>query len=398
VSPTDRRDDAAADAADLDERSEGEGLAEAFGDAPGAAFDYGSDPDSEAEAPSAISGHSRDGRVATDGGSPASEFDRMAEASMTSSERRRQWLEERVLAPARIVWDDWRARTGLAIVTFYVLVATVGTRLVAEPSPNQGGYLQGAFLTLDHPLGTTASGVDILSQTVHSTPPMLVMLASGAVFTVSLGTVVGTLAGYKGGAVDTVLMFLSDTMLAIPGLPLTIVLAAALDISGNPVVIGILVVINAWAGLARAIRSQVLTLRDAEYVEASRLMGMSTTSIVSSDIVPNLMPYISMNFVQQARAVIFGSVGLYFLGVLPYSGDNWGVMMNAAVDRAGATSSPAAFHWLLAPMLAVIVLALGLTLLAQGADRVFNPRVRARHVDESAAPGGDVANTDSQGF
>ena len=335
--------------------------------------------------PSAISGHAANGRITADGGSSSvSEFEQMADVSMTDGERRRQWLDEKLLAPARIVWDDWRARTGMLVVLFYVLLGTVGTMLLTKPSPNQGGYLVGAFRTLDYPLGTTASGTSILSQVVHATPSMLLMIASGAVFTVCLGTVIGTVAGYKGGRLDGVLMVVTDIMMTIPGLPLTIVLAAVLDIKGSPVVIGVLITINAWAGLARAIRSQVLTLRDAEYVEASRIMGMSTPTIISGDIIPNLMPYITMNFVQQARAVIFGSVGLYFLGVLPYNSVNWGVMMNAAVNRAGATSSPAAFHWLLVPMVTIIVLALGLTLLAQGADRVFNPRVRARHAETVA--------------
>jgi peptide/nickel transport system permease protein len=70
-------------------------------------------------------------------------------------------------------------------------------------------------------------------------------------------------------------------------------------------------------------------------------------------------------------------------------------MMNAAVNRAGAVSSPAAFHWLLMPMLTIIVFALGLTLLAQGADRVFNPRVRARHAKSVAGDGDDSIDTDS---
>lgn len=370
---------------------------EAVGDA------LGSDPERFTDASrdpgaASISGHARNGRVAADGGSSVSEFQQMADVSLTDSERRRQWLDEKVLAPARIVWSDWRARTGGIIVLIYLLMGTIGPFLISEPSPNQGGYLIGAFRTLEFPLGTTASGVDLLSQTVHATPPMLAMIASGAVFSVFFGTIIGTVAGYKGGALDRVLMVVTDVMLTIPGLPLTIVLVAALQIEGNPLVIGILITVNAWAGLARAIRSQVLTLRDAEYVEASRIMGMDTSVILSGDIVPNLMPYITMNFVQQARAVIFGSVGLYFLGVLPYNSANWGVMMNAAVNRAGAVSSPAAFHWLLVPMLTIIVLALGLTLLAQGADRIFNPRVRARHAetvatDETDDDGGDTAKT-----
>ncbi|WP_436927058.1 ABC transporter permease [Halosimplex amylolyticum] len=356
----------------------------------------------------AVTGHGRKGRVAADGGErpsgarasselrsdggSVSEFEQMAEVSLTPQERRRQWFDEKLLAPARIVWDDWRARLGVVIVTFYLFMGIVGPKLVAKPTQNQGGYLVGAFRTLEHPLGTTASGVDILSQVVYATPSMLIMITAGAVFTVVLGTATGTLAGYKGGRVDSVLMTITDVMMTIPGLPLTIVLAAALQIDGNPAVIGVLITVNAWAGLARAIRSQVLTLRDAEYVEASRIMGIPSPKIIGSDIIPNLMPYITMNFVRQARAVIFGSVGLYFLGVLPYNSVNWGVMMNAAVNRAGATSSPAAFHWLLMPMLTIIVLALGLTLLAQGADRVFNPRVRARHA--KSVEGGDEGDGD----
>ncbi|WP_435335893.1 ABC transporter permease [Haloarchaeobius sp. TZWWS8] len=367
-------------------RTDDESAADPVVNALGTGNDYDVDPNAR----SAITGHDGKGRVATDGGQTVSEFEQMADVSMSSAERRRQWFEEKVLAPGRIVWDDWRARTGILVVLAYLLMATVGTMLVPEPLPNQGPRLVGAFRTLEFPLGTTASGASIFSQVVHATPSMLIMIASGAVFTVVLGTTVGTLAGYKGGRTDSVLMTVTDIMMTIPGLPLTIVLAAALDIKGNPAVIGILITVNAWAGLGRAIRSQVLTLRDAEYVEASRIMGMKTPTIITGDIVPNLMPYITMNFVQQARAVIFGSVGLYFLGVLPYTSVNWGVMMNAAVERAGAVSSPAAFHWMLMPMLCIIILALGLTLLAQGADRIFNPRVRARHARSIADDGEDV--------
>lgn len=351
--------------------------------------------DAEREAPrSAITGHGRKGRVAADGGS---EFERTAHLAMTDVERRRQWLDETVLAPARIVWNDWRARAGVIILTLYLLMGTVGLWIVPAPEPNQGELLLGAFEDLAYPLGTTWSGQSILSLTVHATPPMLIMVFSGAVFTVFLATVIGTTAGYKGGTVDNVLMTIADTAMAIPGLALTIVLVAALPVPPNPVIIGILITVNAWAGLSRAIRAQVLTLRDAEYVEASRIMGMSTRSIVGRDVLPNLMPYITMNFVQQARAVIFGSVGLYYLGVLPYESTNWGVMMDAAVNQAGAVSSPAAWHWLIAPMVAVIVLSLGLTLLAQGADRIFNPRVRARHaktiVDDEGGDEGGGSNT-----
>ncbi|MFC7137945.1 ABC transporter permease [Halobaculum litoreum] len=388
MSPTDGSDAATENGGD-DPNEEADRLLDAVGASRGATEDGTAGDDR----PAAITGHDA---VATDGGT-VSDFERVAGVSLTSGERRRQWFEEKVLAPARIVWDDWRARTGALVVTAYLLMGTLGLLVVPEPSPNQGPLLVGAFRTLEFPLGTTSSGTSILSQVVHATPSMLLMLASGAVFSVGLGTAVGTVAGYKGGRTDSALMTFSGVAMTIPGLPLTIVLAAVLQIEGHPVVIGVLITINAWAGLARAIRSQVLTLRDAEYVEASRIMGMDTSTIIGGDIIPNLMPYISMNFVRQARAVIFGSVALYFLGVLPVRGVNWGVMMNAAVNRAGATSSAAAFHWLLVPMLTIILLALGLTLLAQGTDRVFNP-VSARATPTPspatrAAPGAAARST-----
>lgn len=318
----------------------------------------------------------------------SSDFEITADVSLTRRERYQLLLDQYLLTPLRITWTDWRARIALFIIGFYLvmgLVAWVSRSgllvIVSEPQPSQGPILIGPGETLAHPLGTTYSGVDVLAQIVHATPAILKMIFAGAVFATSVATIVGTLSGYKGGSVDQMLMTVTDVALTIPGLPLVIVLAGALSssLSGNPFVIGLLLTVNAWAGLARQIRSQVLTLRDAEYVEASRVMDIPVSKIIVGDIIPNLMPYITMNFVQTARNVIFGSVALYYLGILPYTTVNWGVMMNEAVSRAGATSSPDAVHWLLAPLIAIIGLAFGLTLFAQAADRVFNPRVRARH-------------------
>ncbi|WP_224337444.1 ABC transporter permease [Haloprofundus halobius] len=314
----------------------------------------------------------------TDGGS---DFETVADVRLSSSERYRQTADELLMTPARIVWSDWRARIAVCVLGFYLFLGVFGPLIVSEPSLGEGPVLLGAFYSLEFPLGTTSRGEDILAQVIYATRPMLQMVAAGAVFTVIVATIVGTTAGYKGGVVDSVLMTLTDVMLTIPGLPLVIVLVTVLEIGANPYLIGVLLSVNAWAGLARALRSQVLTLRDAEYVEASRIMGVPTREILSVDIIPNLMPYITMNFVKQGRAVIFGSVGLYFLGILPQNSDtqNWGLMIDTAVSDAGAVNSAAAVHWLLAPIFAVITFAMGLTLFAQSADRLFNPRVRARH-------------------
>ena len=299
-------------------------------------------------------------------------------ATESRRERFRRLYDELVVASVRVMWSDWRARFGVTFVALYLLMGTLGVVLIEPPQLNAGPRYVAPFTTWEFPLGTDSLGQGIFAQIVHATPAMLQMILAGAVFGTSVGTGVGILAGYKGGRVDQVLMWCTDVMLTIPGLPLVIVLAAILA-PRNPFVVGIILTINDWSGLARTVRSQVLTIREESYVEASRTMGIGTGTILTKDVLPNLMPYVSVNFVGMARSVIFASVGLYFLGILPFSTLNWGVMMNLAYNTGGALYTWDTAHWLFFPMAAIVLLSIALILLAQGADRVFNPRIRARH-------------------
>ncbi|WP_276256857.1 ABC transporter permease [Halomontanus rarus] len=321
--------------------------------------------------------------VRSDGGTvdTDSPFETTSTVTETRGDRVDRFLEEYLRTPWSILHDDWRALAGFAILSFYVLVGTVGVYLVEPTYPAHGPKLQGAFADWQFPLGTTSSGRDVLAMAVHSTPSILVMMTSGALFTIIVGTAFGVVSGYKGGLVDTVLSTITDVFINIPGLPLVIVLATLLeDWINNPVTLGVLLAVAAWAGLARAIRSQVLTIRNESFIESARAMDLSTRWILSKEVLPHLMPYVVVNMVNAARSIIFAAVALYFLGVLPFSDANWGVMLNNAYN-SGALYRPAAYHWLLVPMIAISGIAIGLILLAQSLDRVFNPRIRARHQD-----------------
>lgn len=338
--------------------------------------------------------HTEDNQTLTDNNNDQidsdSPFHIVSDVESSKVDQYYQKIDLLLLAPARIAWTDWRARIGVIIFFLYLLMGTAGVYLVEPSSIQEGPSLMPPFQNIQYPFGTTSLGEDIFAQTVHATPAMLKMITSGAIFTTVLATLIGIYSGYKGGITDRILMTFTDIMMTIPGLPLMIVLAVIID-PGNPWIVGIILTINSWAGLARSLRSQVLTLRDDSYVEAARVMGAPTRSIVRIDILPNLMPYIAVNFVKAGRGVIFSSVALYFLGILPFSNQNWGVMMNLAYRTGGALYQWRAVHWLLIPMSAIIVLSLGLILLAQGTDRLFNPRVRARHMG-----GADNNKTDSK--
>lgn len=335
-------------------------------------------------------------------------FHRTAETDVTTKDRLKDKLDSYFAAPFRIIWSDMRARVGFVITAVFLFTGTVGTWIVPRSTVGGGRYIQPfdpqftrpvfgiAPISIDlggfswtytgiweFPLGTDALGQDVFAQLVHSTPVMLKMILAGAVFSIFLGTFLGTLSGFKGGFIDRVIMTLSDVVMTIPGLPLVIIIAAAVE-PENPYIIGLILGINNWPGLSRAVRSEVLSIREREFVEASRTMGLSTPTILKDDIIPDIMSYVAVNFVMGARGIIFESVGLYFLGVLPFTTLNWGVMMNVAYTTSGALYTWQSAHWLFAPMLTITVFSLGLMLFAQGLDRLFNPRVRARHAKRIA--------------
>ncbi len=304
-------------------------------------------------------------------------------------------VDDYFVAPAKILWNDWRARVGFFITLGFIFVGTVGVWLVEEPYAGQADTAEGiigAFESWAHPLGTDALGRDVFGQLVHATPAMLEMMFAGALFSVAMSVTWGVSSGYKGGSLDRFMMSVADVVMTIPGLPLVVVLAAIIEPT-SPWMIGVVIVINGWAGRARGLRSEVLKLRHESYVEASRVLGISSPAIMAKDILPNIMPLIVVNFVVASRNVIMASVGLYFLGLLPYTGFNWGVMLNNAYGQGGVYT-PEYFHWFYAPMVVIVILSLGLLLLGQGLDRIFNPRIRARHSVTSKNKGSDAGDGD----
>ncbi|WP_123539112.1 ABC transporter permease [Halosimplex salinum] len=336
-----------------------------------------------------------DGVARTDGGNVGvdSPFEVVSQVEETRLDRFRKLYDTYIRAPFLIIWTDWRARIGFTIVFTYLFMGLVGPHIIEPTEVGEAGALAKPFQNMDYPLGTDDMGRDLLSQVVFSTTEILKMVTSGALATVGVGTMVGAIAGYKGGWIDTVLSSITDIFINLPGLPTVMVLALLLPIGNNPYVVGLLLSIAAWGGLARAIRSQMLTLRGESFVEASRAMGISSRAIIFKEIVPHLMPFVVINLTNAARRVIFSAVALYYLGILPFENLNWGITLNLAYG-SGAHYRPGALHWFLVPMIAIIVFSVGLILLGQSLDRVFNPRVRARH--EKRSEGSEADGEDDE--
>lgn len=294
------------------------------------------------------------------------------------STRLRRSFDLNVVAPAKVAAHDWRAVVGSVLLFGFLLMGTVGVMLVKEPSSGDAPVLAAPFQNPSYLLGTDVYGQPIGAQLIHSTPPMLKMILAGAILSVGIAALIGLVSGFmRNSLVDNLLMTVTDVVISIPGLPLIIVLAAVFQ-PENPYIVGVLLGIDNWPGLARTIRSQVLSIREESYVDASRIMGLPLPTILRRDILSQLMPYVMVNAALTSRRIIFESVGLYFLGILPLSNFNWGVIMNNAYNW-GALVRPTGLPWLVFPMLTVFLFSFGLVLFSQGMDSVFNVRLRARH-------------------
>lgn len=298
------------------------------------------------------------------------------------AQRMRRALNFYVKTPLRVAWSDWRTRIGGAGVLLYLLMGTLGVVLVKPPRLNEADYFQAPFKDWTVPLGADHLGQDVFAMTVHATPSMLKMALAGLTFAVGLAIIFGMIAGYKGGLLDTVMMTIADVFLVLPGLPLIIVLAAIFT-PRDPFIVGAILSISRWPALARQLRSQVIALRNEDFVEAARAMGLSTPTIVGQELVPKLAPYILIRGAGAAVQVIGASVALYFLGILPFSSLNWGVQLNFAYTQANAIQTPSHIHIMLAPIVALGGMGFSLVLFSQGLDRVFNPRLRARNSEGS---------------
>ncbi|NUP50005.1 MAG: ABC transporter permease [Catenulispora sp.] len=264
---------------------------------------------------------------------------------------------------------------GLGIILFFVLLAICGPWFYGSLAVDPNAIY--AAPSADHWLGTDFAGSDVFQEVVVGARYVLSTAALAALFTSVLGITVGLLAGYHRGFLDSALMRVTDFVLTIPGLPLLIILSTVWSF-GSPWQMGLVLGLTGWGGVARAVRSQALTLRERGFLEAARGLGLPSRHIIVKELLPNIAPYVAMHLLLSVIAFIGAEVGLFFLGLVPFSSTNWGVMLNQAVFSGGAMNSPDALVYLLSPLVCILLLTLGIVLFLDAIDELFNPRLRER--------------------
>jgi peptide/nickel transport system permease protein len=228
--------------------------------------------------------------------------------------------------------------------------------------------------TWGHPLGYDHSGRDIWVQIVNGGSSLIIVATVAAFIGTFIGVTLGALAAMLGGRFDTIMLTITDVVLTVPSIILLAVLAAFIKLN-SPILLILVLSVTAWPTLLLAVRAQVLSLKEREYVEAARMLDLGMPRILFREVLPNMASYIIINLVFHISGAIYGQVILYFLGLVSFSGTNWGLMIQDAFRR-GAVFNADSIMGLLAPMFMIVLLLWSLTLIARSLEDIFNPRLR----------------------
>ncbi|MBI5032221.1 MAG: ABC transporter permease [Chloroflexi bacterium] len=241
-----------------------------------------------------------------------------------------------------------------------------------EDSANVADINQG--VSAKHWLGTDFQGQDNLRKIVNGGKDIVTVAFLTGLLATLFGVVIGSFSAFAGGNIDSVLMEFVNIWLTIPKIPLLAVAATVIKL-GDPITFSLLMAFLDWPSLSRQVRSQVLSLKQRDYIEAATMLDLGTRNIIFSELLPNMMSFIVISMIGTMTFAIYQQTSLVFLGIVPYSGSNWGVMITAAQAR-GVLYNPQAMWSILAPIGAIVLFQLSLVTFARSLEEVFNPRLR----------------------
>jgi peptide/nickel transport system permease protein len=272
----------------------------------------------------------------------------------------------------RAVRSNRKATVGTILFLIFVLIALF-PGVIAHASPTLDNYTPRLGFSTGHLLGTNTFGQDLWAQVIYGTRTVLEIALIVGVATTAIAVLIGVAAAYLGGLWDSSLSVLTDVLLVIPLFPLLIVIAGYAHGDTTWVMIAS-ITLTSWSYTARQLRSQALTLRNRDFLEAARVRGERKLYVIVVEIIPTMTSLIVASFLTNALYAILFSSSLQFIGLGDPNTVSWGTTLYWAQSEAALqTGMP---WWALAPGICIALLGTAFALLNYAFDEIGNPALR----------------------
>jgi len=223
------------------------------------------------------------------------------------------------------------------------------------------------------PLGTNSWGRDLLARLLSGIESSLYIGVTAALISLAIGLVIGVISGFKGGLADNSLMMVTDVVLVLPSILIMMLVAAYLK-ERNPLFVSIIIGVTSWPWVARAMRSQIMSLKSREFMYMSRMAGLRDMRIIIEDLLPNMASYIFMAFVLLMSGAMIAEAGLSMIGLGVTKGVSLGTILYWAQILEAVRRG--LWWWFLPPGVCLVALAASLLLMSTALDEYFSPRLK----------------------
>ncbi|MEM1553487.1 MAG: ABC transporter permease [Thermoproteota archaeon] len=263
----------------------------------------------------------------------------------------------------------------ISVLVVVILVALVGPPLYPKLNLSLYAGTPDTPPSNEFPLGTDRNGRDILSHLLIGIRTSLYVGVIATIIALTIGILVGSFAGFKGGVIDEILMMITNIIYTLPAILLMILIASYLK-ERSPLFVSIVIGVTSWPWLARAVRAQIMSLKEREFVQMSKMSGLKGYEIIFKDLLPNMASYIFMSVALLLSISMLAEAGLSMIGagIDPSTESSLGVMLQRA--QQGEAIRLGRWWCFVPPGIVLVLITTSLLMLSTSIDEYFNPRLR----------------------
>ncbi|MFB0522674.1 MAG: ABC transporter permease [Candidatus Bathyarchaeia archaeon] len=282
-------------------------------------------------------------------------------------------VKQRILNAIKSLYQNKKFTFGISIIVSLWIIGFLAPLYIPFDPVPMGRFQRDLPPSKVHILGTDSLGRDVFGLLVYSIKMSLELGLMAGIIAITIGVSVGLISGYRGGLLDDALRTITDTFLVIPTWPILVVVSCMIKSLTVPVM-SLLLAVFSWPWAARAIRSQIMSLREREFVNLARLSGEGDLEIMFKEILPNVIPYVGASLLYAVVGAMMAEVGLEVLGIGPQHVTTIGLMLYWAMNMAATVRL--IWWWIGPPIVFLIIIFTTLFIAHLGLDEITNPRLK----------------------